>query len=136
MSGRERANQPATGEELIRGDIYGPGVLDEVTVPPTDPVREAKRQDWGDPAHVQVDPEDLRNGGPTRTPGVMTTTGGSAGPARMAPPGGTVDTDDTEAHRTPTTTGDATTGGMRSPVSTGTSDNEGPAGAAANVTDR
>ena len=57
---------------------------------------------------ADTDTEALRNGGPTRTPGVMTTTGGTAGPNSFRstshrPDGGKV---------APTTTGDATTGGM------------------------
>ncbi|MDR7275726.1 hypothetical protein [Catenuloplanes atrovinosus] len=31
-----------------------------------------------------TDLDELRNGGPTRTPGMMTTTGGTAGPASVA----------------------------------------------------
>ncbi len=57
---------------------------------------------------VEGDPEELLNGGPTRTPGMMTTTGGTAGPNSFKPranhgPG-----------VAPTTTGDATTGGFTS----------------------
>jgi hypothetical protein len=67
--------------------------------------------------------ETWRNGGPTATGGIRTTTGSSAGPggAGRAP------------HRAPnpgaapTTTGDATTGGMRSPAQGSTSDASGPA---------
>ncbi len=66
---------------------------------------------------VDQDPEVLRNGGPTRTEGMMTTTGGVAGPntfrARPKPPPG--------VKVAPTTTGDATTGGFTSEAG-GTSD--------------
>jgi hypothetical protein len=64
-----------------------------------------------------ADLEELRNGGPTRTPGAMTTTGGTAGPAsvaglrRSSPDAG------------PTTTGDAGSGGMGTPLGTANSDN-------------
>ncbi|HEX5741247.1 MAG TPA: hypothetical protein VFY17_06800, partial [Pilimelia sp.] len=60
-------------DDPIGHGAYGAGALDEVTVPPTDPVREAKDRDLHDPADVRVDPADLRDGGPTRTPGAMTT---------------------------------------------------------------
>jgi hypothetical protein len=67
---------------------------------------------------ADVDPEVLRNGGPTRTPGMMTTTGGNAGPNSAKPrpyrPDG--------VKIAPTTTGDATTGGMDTPVRSSTSD--------------
>lgn len=90
---------------------------EEVTEPETDPVAEAKRRDWGDPADVPVTPEQLRDGGPTRSSGAKTTTGGVAGPAHRARPvpprGGKV---------APTTTGDATSGGMDTPAGGSTSD--------------
>lgn len=105
-------------ENEIGHGAYGPGALDEVTVPRADPVREAKDRDLDDPAHVRVDPEDLLNGGPTRTPGMLTTTGGTAGPAsvntRPAHPEG--------VKVAPTTTGDAHSGGMGTPVRSTTSD--------------
>lgn len=106
---------------------YGPEVS-EVNLPPTDPVREAKRRDIDDPADVEVNPDDLRNGGPTRTPGAVTTTGGKAGPANV--------------HRVrrhgdkvaPTTTGDATTGGMGNAAGGSTSDAMSGAESAGNYT--
>jgi hypothetical protein len=61
-----------------------------------------------------TDLDELRDGGPTRTPGAMTTTGGSAGPAsvpRRVRPGAA-----------PTTTGAAGSGGMDAPTGGGTSD--------------
>jgi hypothetical protein len=67
---------------------------------------------------ADVDPEVLRNGGPTRTPGMMTTTGGNAGPNSAKPkpyrPEG--------VKIAPTTTGDAGTGGMDTPIRSSTSD--------------
>jgi hypothetical protein len=75
---------------------------------------------------ANTDLDALRDGGPTRTPGMMTTTGGNAGPnsARPKPyrPEG--------VKIAPTTTGDATTGGMETPVRTTTSDNSGSAASA------
>lgn len=61
-----------------------------------------------------TDLDELRDGGPTRTPGVMTTTGGTAGPAsvtRRVRPGAA-----------PTTTGAAGSGGMDAPIGGGYSD--------------
>lgn len=84
-----------------------------MTVPPTDPVREAKERDVDDPAHTRADPEELRQGGPTRTPGMATTTGGRAGPA-MRPGPGRPQTG--RGKVAPTTTGDAGSGGMHTPA--------------------
>lgn len=95
---------------------FGPGVVEEVALPPTDPDREAKRRDIDDPADVDVEPQDLRDGGPTRTPGSVTTTGGTAGPGgvRRLPRHG--------PEVAPTTTGDATTGGVNAAAGGSTSD--------------
>jgi len=114
-------------EELF-GDQYGEDVLDEVTVPPTDPVREAKDRDVDDPAHVRVDPETLRDGGPTESGGAVTTTGGTAGPAsvRRVP----------NRDAAPTTTGDATNSGMETPPRGSTSDASTGAEEAGDFTDR
>jgi len=71
---------------------------------------EEKDRDMHDPAHVDVDPEVLRNGGPTRTPGMMTTTGGTAGPNSVKRPSNRAAGEKVA----PTTTGDATTGGFTS----------------------
>ncbi|BCJ57626.1 hypothetical protein [Micromonospora endophytica] len=112
-------------EERIAGGVYGEGALDEVTVPPTDVESAIQRDDRDDPAHVPTDPTVLRDGGPTRGQGAITTTGGTAGPAsarRVAR--------QPERHRgkvAPTTTGDATTGGMSTPAGGTTSDNSTPA---------
>jgi hypothetical protein len=101
-------NEQRQVEREIGSGEYGPGVSD---VPHT------SRPDKGDddpglsstlPAGTDVD--QLRDGGPQLTPGVMTTTGGTAGP---------------NSFRTPprsgpgvanTTTGDATTGAMETPA--------------------
>lgn len=103
-------------DDPIGHGAYGEGAVDEVTTPPADPVREAKDRDLHDPAQVRVDPEELRNGGPTRTPGMMTTTGGNAGPASVAPALREHATPQGEGKVAPTTTGDATSGGMSTPV--------------------
>jgi hypothetical protein len=61
-----------------------------------------------------TDLDELRDGGPTQTPGAMTTTGGSAGAAsvrRRIQPGAA-----------PTTTGAAGSGGMHVPIGGATSD--------------
>lgn len=104
-------------KEPIGDSIYPPEAIDDVTVPPTDPVREAKQRDWGDVADVDVDPEDLRQGGPTKTPGTMTTTGGKAGSAMRHARG-----QSGKGKVAPTTTGDATSGGMRPPTGGSTDD--------------
>lgn len=120
-------------EERIAGDQYGEGVLDEVTVPQTDVQRVIQDADPGDPAHNRIDPQVLRDGGPTRGQGAITTTGGTAGPAsvrRVAR--------QPERHRgrvAPTTTGDATTGGLSTPTAGSTSDAAGPGVHAANLSD-
>jgi hypothetical protein len=91
--------------------------MSEITEPPTDPVREAKQRDLDDPADVKVDPEVLRQGGPTRTPGAITTTGGGVGPAMRHATG-----QRGEGKVAPTTTGDSTSGGMDAPKGGTTSD--------------
>jgi hypothetical protein len=130
----------ARNDDPIGQGAYGDGAIEEVTVPGTDPVRTAKDRDLGDPADRELELEELRNGGPTRTPGIRTTTGGNAGPAAVAArlrehrrpnqaPGasGTV---------APTTTGDATSGGMDTPVRGSTSDATTGGAEAGDFTDR
>ncbi|MEU5550295.1 MULTISPECIES: hypothetical protein [unclassified Micromonospora] len=120
-----RQDAARRAEERIAGGVYGEGAVDEVTVPPTDVESEIQRDDRDDPAHVPIDPTVLRDGGPTRGQGALTTTGGTAGPAsarRVAR--------QPERHRgkvAPTTTGDATTGGMSTPSGGSTSDQSTPA---------
>ncbi|PZF94080.1 hypothetical protein [Micromonospora deserti] len=115
-----RQDAARRAEDRIAGGVYGEGALDEVTVPPTDVQRVIEEEDPGDPARVRVDPNVLRDGGPTRGQGAVTTTGGTAGPAsvrRLAR--------QPERHRgkvAPTTTGDATTGGLSTPAGGSTSD--------------
>jgi hypothetical protein len=118
----DRLGEPRRDEEerarRVRQAAEDP---DGVTAPPTDPVREAKERDVEDPADVPVSAEEWRQGGPTRSPGAMTTTGGTAGPAmrrttRRRPAGKVA----------PTTPGDATSGGMDQPAGGTTSDASGP----------
>ncbi len=89
----------------------------ETTVPPPDEQGEPRRTDRPELAGVAVDPEEVVKGGPRRSPGAVTTTGGVAGPAMRHATGqlgrGKV---------APTTTGDATSGGMDAPTSGTTSD--------------
>jgi hypothetical protein len=66
-------------EERHTAGAYGEGALDEVTVPPNDVQRVIQDEDPGDPADVPIDPPALRDGGPTRGQGAITTTGGTAG---------------------------------------------------------
>ncbi|SCF29655.1 hypothetical protein GA0074695_5278 [Micromonospora viridifaciens] len=115
-----RQDAARRAEERIAGGVYGEGALDEVTVPQTDVLRVIQEEDPDDPAHTPVDANVLRDGGPTRGQGAVTTTGGTAGPAstrRLAR--------QPERHRgkvAPTTTGDATTGGLSTPAGGSTSD--------------
>ncbi|RIV39782.1 hypothetical protein [Micromonospora radicis] len=120
-----RQDAARRAEQRIAGGVYGEGAVDEVTVPPTDVESAIQRSDPDDPAKVPIDPNVLRDGGPTRGQGAITTTGGTAGPAsvrRVAR--------QPERHRgkvAPTTTGDATTGGMSTPSGGSTSDQSTPA---------
>ncbi|GAB3086906.1 hypothetical protein [Micromonospora schwarzwaldensis] len=128
-----RQDAARRAEQRVAGGVYGEGALDEVTVPRTDEQRVMQESDRDDPAHVAVDPEVLRDGGPTRGQGALTTTGGTAGPAsvrRVAR--------QPEQHRgrvAPTTTGDATTGGLSTPAGGSTSDASAPGAQVGNVTD-
>ncbi|TCB92119.1 hypothetical protein E0H26_24390 [Micromonospora zingiberis] len=120
-----RQDAARRAEERIAGGVYGEGAVDEVTVPRTDVESAIQRDDPDDPAKVPIDPNVLRDGGPTRGQGAITTTGGTAGPAsvrRLAR--------QPERHRgkvAPTTTGDATTGGLSTPSGGSTSDQSTPA---------
>ncbi|MEV0005753.1 hypothetical protein AB0H28_26205 [Micromonospora sp. NPDC050980] len=128
-----RQDAARRAEQRVAGGVYGEGALDEVTVPQTDVERTIQESDPDDPAHVPVDPTVLRDGGPTRGQGAVTTTGGTAGPAsvrRVAR--------QPEQHPgkvAPTTTGDATTGGLSTPAGGSTSDASTPGAQVANVTD-
>jgi hypothetical protein len=104
----------------------------EVTVPPTDPAAETRRRDVDDPAGAAADPATLRDGGPTTSPGAMTTTGGTAGPASVHR---RTNRERTGVEPGPTTTGDATTGGFDSPAAGSTSDASTGRGAVGDFTD-
>ncbi|MET7833699.1 hypothetical protein [Micromonospora sediminicola] len=128
-----RQDAARQAERRVAGGVYGEGALDEVTVPQTDVERMIQESDPDDPAHVPVDPTVLRDGGPTRGQGAVTTTGGTAGPAsvrRVAR--------QPERHPgkvAPTTTGDATTGGMSTPSGGSTSDASASGAQVGNFTD-
>lgn len=62
------------GEDRIGHGKYGPGAIEEVSLP-VDEEREARERDIEDPADRARDPDVLRDGGPTRNRGVSTTTG-------------------------------------------------------------
>jgi hypothetical protein len=121
----EDMSDPRTEEQRVVAEIghgaYGPGVLDEPTRP-----RDDRGEDIGDDDRAELkstlaagtDTEALRDGGPHLTPGVMTTTGGTAGPASF--PRRTQHPDGVKV--APTTTGDATTGGMDTVDGSSTSD--------------
>jgi hypothetical protein len=63
---------------------------------------------------AEVDPDVLRDGGPIESQGAATTTGGTAGPASVRRPA--------RRGAAPTTTGDATSGGMEPATGGATSD--------------
>ncbi|PYC64344.1 hypothetical protein C7C45_30410 [Micromonospora arborensis] len=130
-----RQDAARQAEDRIAGGVYGKGAVEAVTVPRTDVESQIQRDDPDDPAKVRVDPQVLRDGGPVGGQGAVTTTGGTAGPAsvrRVAR--------QPERHPgkvAPTTTGDATTGGLSTPMSGGTSDQSTSAtGPAKTVRDR
>ncbi|MBQ1016557.1 hypothetical protein KBX71_01610 [Micromonospora sp. D93] len=115
-----RQDAAREAEDRIAGGVYGKGALDEVRVPRTDVESQIQREDPFDPAKERIDPQVLRDGGPVGGQGAVTTTGGTAGPASVRRVArqperhpGTV---------APTTTGDATTGGLSTPMGGGTSD--------------
>ncbi|MCZ7424879.1 hypothetical protein O7607_03950 [Micromonospora sp. WMMA1949] len=128
-----RQDAARRAEQRVAGGVYGEGALDEVTVPQTDVERMRQELDPDDPADVPVDPTVLRDGGPTRGQGAVTTTGGTAGPAsvrRLAR--------QPEKHPgkvAPTTTGDAGTGGLSTPAGGSTSDNSSTGAQVGNFTD-
>ncbi|MFJ8833177.1 hypothetical protein [Micromonospora aurantiaca] len=128
-----RQDAARRAEQRVAGGVYGEGTLDEVTVPQTDVERMRQELDPDDPADVPVDPTVLRDGGPTRGQGAVTTTGGTAGPAsvrRVAR--------QPEKHPgkvAPTTTGDASTGGLSTPAGGSTSDNSATGAQVGNFTD-
>ncbi|ROO51605.1 hypothetical protein EDC02_6488 [Micromonospora sp. Llam0] len=119
-------------DDLEQRSAYRQEILDDVVAPPTDPVREVKERDLDDPADVPIPAETLRDGGPTRSGGGLTTTGGTAGPAstrrvndsnRDTGPGrGRSRGKRGRGKVAPTTTGDATSGGMGTPAGGTTSD--------------
>lgn len=127
-----RQDAARRAEQRVAGGVYGEGALDEVTVPQTDVERMRQELDPDDPADVPVDPTVLRDGGPTRGQGAVTTTGGTAGPAsvrRVAR--------QPEKHPgkvAPTTTGDASTGGLSTPAGSSTSDNSATGAQVGNFT--
>jgi hypothetical protein len=95
-------------EDEIGGGEYGPGVLDEPTT-----YRPEKGDDeagLSSTLAAGTDTEQLLDGGPHETSGRLTTTGGNAGPNSFR----------TKPRHGPgvanTTTGDATTGAMETPV--------------------
>jgi hypothetical protein len=96
-------------EREIAGGAYGPGVFDEPSNTRPDKGHDDDGLSSTIPAGTDVD--ELQNGGPGPADGgVMTTTGGTAGPNsfRAKPRSGPGVAN--------TTTGDATTGGMNTPA--------------------
>ena len=101
-------------EQEIFGSDYGVGVRDE----PSTSRPEKGDDDPGLSSTIPAgtDTDQLRNGGPQGMPGVMTTTGGTAGPNSFKTRSRTGE------FVAPTTTGDATTGAMQTPIDGNTRD--------------
>jgi hypothetical protein len=106
-------------QDPVGHGAYGPGALDEVTEPPTDAGTEARLRDIDDVADVTVDPDALLNGGPTRSEGKQTA---ARDPLSM-PRERAGQPQRGQGKIAPTTTGDATSGGMHERADTSTSDN-------------
>ena len=106
--------EPNPIEDELGGGHYGPGFLDEPTT--YRPEKGDDDEGLSSTLAAGTDEEVLRDGGPHTGPGVMTTTGGTAGPNsfKTRPRSG--------PGVAPTTTGDATTGAMETPVDGYTSD--------------
>ncbi|WP_203935600.1 hypothetical protein [Planosporangium mesophilum] len=109
-----------TEQTLDERGLYGPGYLDEITEPQDEARQAREAADRQDVADHPLDPQIYRDGGPQETPGMVTTTGGHAGKSSAHPyhdrqpkgPGKVANP----------TTGDATSGGMGTPVGGSTSD--------------
>jgi hypothetical protein len=129
----EKRQSARRAEDRVGRGEYGPAATDEVTLP-GDERREAQSQDIEDPADAKADTGVFRDGGPSRTPrGMVTTTGGTAGPASVRRTG---QPRRRKGKVAPTTTGDATTGGMTTPTGGSTSDKSSNASQVGNFTDR
>lgn len=128
---RRRDDPERQARNRLGAGRYSRSAVEEVTLPAGD--------DWGAEnqhrtrtrAEEEADTAARRDGGPTRTPGMVTTTGGRAGPAGVRRltrrPGAGV---------APTTTGSAGSGGMESPAGGATSDASGQAGRVGHFRDR
>ncbi|GAB3956844.1 hypothetical protein GCM10027614_70480 [Micromonospora vulcania] len=61
-----RQDAARRADDRIAGGVYGKGAIDEVTLPRTDVERMIQQDDPFDPAKEDIDPQVLRDGGPTR----------------------------------------------------------------------
>ncbi len=104
-------------DDPILDSAYGPGALDEVT-DPQGTTGAAADDETRSTLPAETDLDELRDGGPTRSGGAVTTTGGTAGPASTH----RLTNRDRGEKVAPTTTGDAGSGGMTYPASGPTSD--------------
>jgi hypothetical protein len=95
-------------EREIAGDQYGPGVFDEPSN--SRPDKGADDDGLSSTIPAGTDVQQLQDGGPYEGDGVMTTTGGTAGPNSFR------DRPRSGPGVANTTTGDATTGAMESPA--------------------
>jgi hypothetical protein len=121
---RSRQEQDATtrGAEqaLDQRGLYGPGYLDEITEPQDEARQARETADRQDVADHPLDPQVLRDGGPVDQRGMVTTTGGTAGPASVHPQHNREPKGPGKVANPPT--GDATSGGMGTPVGGAVSD--------------
>jgi hypothetical protein len=100
--------------------LYAPGFLDEITEPQDEARQARETADRQDVADHPIDPQILRDGGPTERRGMVTTTGGNAGPASVHPYHDRQPQGPGKVANPPT--GDATSGGMGTPVGGAVSD--------------
>jgi hypothetical protein len=89
LGGAPTGNPPImSDEQQVEREIghgeYGPGVVDVPNNTRTD--RGADDDGLSSTIPAGTDTEQLRDGGPTETPGVATTTGGTAGPNSFKTP--------------------------------------------------
>jgi hypothetical protein len=81
----EDARESAAEDLLDQRELYGPGYLDEITLPRDEAAQARETAGLQDVAEHPIDPFIYESGGPTDTRGMVTTTGGRAGPASVHP---------------------------------------------------
>jgi hypothetical protein len=109
-----------TKETIDEYGEYAPGFLDEITLPQDEARQAREAAEAEDVADHMIDPQILRDGGPTERRGMVTTTGGKAGPASVHPFHDREPKGRGKVANPPP--GDATSGGMGTPVGGAVSD--------------